>query len=380
MLRENPDLNNIFNRTSQVTGAQPRALASAVFAFASYVDQLEKLSGAVARMADKHASLGIRPEQYEIVGRYLIQAVAEVLGDAVTEEVAEAWMAAYGMLAGILIDAERDLYRSFEGWDDWRTFRIEKKEMQSSSITSFYLVPKDGKPLPMYKPGQYVSLRIFIPELGCMQPRQYSLSEDPAVCGGKYYRIGVKKEAGEEAGVPGLISNRLHDSFNVGDEVELTHPSGLFFLDPNGSETSPVVLISAGVGITPMISILNSITNSSSSSSRTVSWIHGTKSASTHAFKTHVQELVKKHPNVKSTVFRSQSVDEDEVQGTDYDYLGRIDLSKVDGEKTLFIGDQSTRYYVCGAKSFMATTRDVLMQAGVDEARIHMEVFGTGGL
>lgn len=378
MIRENPDLNNTFNRTSQVTGAQPRALASAVFAFASYVDQPEMLSGAVARMATKHASLGIRPDQYAIVGKYLIQAVAEVLGDAVTLEVAEAWTAAYGMLADILINAEKDLYKSFEGWDDWRTFRISKKETQSSLITSFYLVPKDGKPLPSYKPGQYVSLRIFIPELGCMQPRQYSLSEDPDECGGKYYRIGVKKDAGEEAGVPGLISNKLHDSYSVGDEVEMTHPVGLFFFEPSGPKKAPVVLISAGVGVTPMMSILNNITNSSSP--RPVSWIHGTKTAETHAFKTHVQDIVKKHPNVESTVFRSQGFHKDEVKGVDYDFVGRIDLSKLDKEKTLFLCDKSARYYVCGAKSFMHETHKVLQKAGVGESRIHMEVFGTGGL
>lgn len=378
MISANPDLNNVFNRTSQVTGAQPRALASAVFAFASYVDDLGKLSGAVARMAEKHVSLGIRPEQYTIVGKYLIEAVAEVLGDAVTPEVAEAWTNAYNMLANILIDTEKGLYSGFNGWDDWRRFRILKKVPESSEISSFYLVPQDGKPLPLYKPGQYVSLRVWVPELKCMQPRQYSLSEDPAQTGGAYYRIGVKKEPGQEAGIPGLISNRLHNEFNVGDEVELTHPAGLFFLDPKGPSESPLVLISAGVGITPMVSILNSVT--SSGSQRPISWIHGARSAEAQAFTSHVHDLVQKNSNVASTVFRSDKINKKDVKGVDYDFAGRIDLRKIEQEKKLFLKDPSTGYYVCGPRDFMRDTQEFLKRSGVDEGRIHMEVFNTGGL
>lgn len=378
MIGAHPELNNVFNRTSQATGAQPRALAHAVFAYAAHIDDLGALSSAVARMADKHVSLGIQPEQYPIVGQHLIAAVAEVLGDAVTPAVAEAWTNAYNMLANILIDAEKGLYSSFKGWDDWRKFRIEKKIAESDEITSFYLVPSDGKPLPSYRPGQYVSLRLWVKELGCMQPRQYSLSEDPAQTGGKYYRIGVKKEAGEEAGIPGLISNRLHKEYNVGDEVDLTHPCGLFYLDEEAPKNSPVVLVSAGVGITPMISILNHIT--SSPSSRPISWIHGARHPTTQAFSAHIKDVVAKHPNVTSTVFRSHSVAKDEVKGVDYDFISRIDLSKVDAEKKLFLHEKNARYYVCGPLDFMHSAQAFLTKAGVEEARIHMEVFNTGGL
>lgn len=378
MIKENPELNNVFNRTSQVTGAQPRALAHAVFAYATYIDNLAVLGDAVARMVDKHVSLGIRPDQYPIVGKYLIEAVAEVLGDAVTPEVAEAWTNAYNQLANILIGAEKEKYASFEGWDDWRPFRIEKKIPESSEITSFYLVPKDGKVLPSYKPGQYVSLRVWVKELGCMQPRQYSLCEDPDQTGGKYYRIGVKKEAGEEAGIPGLISNHLHKDFNVGDEVELSHPCGLFFLDETAPKDSPAVLISAGVGITPMMSILNHIT--ATPSSRPISWIHGARNPSAQAFTSHVQSIISANANVTSTIFRSQSVDPSEVKGVDYDFISRIDLSKVDKEKKLFLDDDSARYYVCGPLEFMHETDAFLKKAGVDAKRIHMEVFNTGGL
>jgi nitric oxide dioxygenase len=378
MISAHPELNNVFNRTSQATGAQPRALAHAVFAYAAHIDDLSALSSAVARMADKHVSLGIQPEQYPIVGKHLIDAVATVLGDAVTPEVAEAWTNAYNMLANILINAEKGLYSSFKGWDGWRKFKIEKKIPESSEITSFYLVPSDGKPLPSYKPGQYVSLRIWVKELGTFQPRQYSLSEDPVKTDGKYYRIGVKKEPGEAAGMPGLISNRLHEDFNVGDEVEITHPCGLFFLDDKAPENSPLVLISAGVGITPMISILNHVT--SSSSTRPISWIHGARHPSTQAFSSHVKGIVAKHPNVTSTVFRSHSVDKKEVKGVDYDFISRIDLSKIDAEKKLFLHERNAGYYICGPLDFMHSAEAFLKNAGVDETRIHMEVFNTGGL
>ncbi|KAK7979859.1 Clavaminate synthase-like protein [Apiospora arundinis] len=346
MLTAHPELRNIFNTTSQQTGAQPRALASAVFGYASYVDDLGKLSDVVARIAHKHVSLMVTADQYPIVGEHLIAAVATVLGDAVTPAVAEAWTAAYQALADIFIGLEGSMYAEHEksetGWNGWRKFKIAKKVPESAEITSFYLKPEDGKlPLPAFQPGQYVSLHLHVPELGCMQPRQYSLSDVPGL---DYYRISVKKDAGKQAGVPGLISNRLHAEFNEGDVVEITQPAGTFAV---ATAQSPIALISAGVGVTPMVSILNATVADEATKTRPVSWVHGARSTEVQAFAEHVRGVCAKHPNVKATIFKNQ-VKDAEVQGVDYHFPGRMDLAKIDRKQGLFLDEPEANYYICG--------------------------------
>ena len=156
LLADNPSLKEIFNTSNQFNQHQPRALAAAVYAYACHIDDLSKLGSAVELIANKHASLYIRPEQYVVVGKYLLAAMKEVLGDALTPELLEAWRAAYGQLADILMKKEDDLYKHASGWTDWRDFRIKRKVKESEEITSFYLEPVDEsfKPLPSFLPGQ----------------------------------------------------------------------------------------------------------------------------------------------------------------------------------------------------------------------------------
>ncbi|ORY58487.1 globin-like protein [Pseudomassariella vexata] len=374
MLKAHPELNNIFNKTSQDTGDQPRALASAVFAYASYVDDLGKLSPTVERIAHKHVSLTVEPDHYPIVGKHLLAAVATVLGDAMTPEIGDAWTAAYAALADVFINREKVLYAGFENWQGWRKFKIQKKVPESSEITSFYLVPEDGQPLPLFKPGQYVSLHLFVPELDSMQPRQYSLSESPR---SDYYRISVKKDSGKQTGLPGLISNMLHEEYDEGDVIELTHPTGDFFVDTEAAATTaPVILISAGVGATPMMSILDSTLEAKST--RPVSWVHGTHSTEVQAFGEQIHSTCEKNPSVTSTIFKT-SVRETDISGVDFNFTGRVDLAKMDRKTGLYLDDQTAEYYICGPEEFMKNVREWLHKAGVNDSRIHMEIFGTGG-
>ncbi|RWA05731.1 hypothetical protein EKO27_g9368 [Xylaria grammica] len=366
LLDANPELRNVFNEANQIGGAQPRALAGAVFAYATYVDDLGKLGAAVERIAHKHASLNVQPEHYPIVGKYLLEAVAAVLGDACTPEIGEAWTAAYAVLADIFINREHQLYVAFENWTGWRRFKIQKKVAESSEITSFYLAPEDGVPLPAFLPGQYISLQLYIPQLGLRQPRQYSLSDAP---GSDYYRISVKKESGPQVAVPGLISNKIHDEFNEGDVVELTHPTGEFFV--RAEDETPIVLISAGVGITPMISILNS----SATSSRKISLVHGAHGSEVRAFADTLKQAAGK-PNVQVTTFLT-TLKAGEVRGVDYDFEGRVDLGKVDPAR-LLTDDATAGYYVCGPTAFMKDVQQYLLDQGVSQERIHLEIFGVG--
>jgi len=156
LIDENPSLNNVFNVSNQVNFEQPKALASAVYAYAANIDDLTPLLPAVELLSNKHTSLYVRPEQYAVVGTYLLQAIQHVLGDAVTHELLGAWEAAYWQLAKILIVKEDQMYRERPVAADWMEFRIAKKEVESAEITSFYLEPISEalKPLPSFLPGQ----------------------------------------------------------------------------------------------------------------------------------------------------------------------------------------------------------------------------------
>ncbi|WP_220348190.1 NO-inducible flavohemoprotein [Alkalilimnicola ehrlichii] len=299
MFRHHPELKSIFNQAHQAIGDQPKALANAVYAYAANIDRPEVLANTVSRVAHKHASLDIEPSQYDIVGEHLLASIQEVLGDAVNDEIIDAWRAAYGQLANIFIEAEAELYREASskpgGWRGWRRFTIRRKVRESAEICSFYLYPSDGDAVPRYTPGQYVSVRVDVPALGLTQPRQYSLSDVP---NGEYLRISVKRE--NPADNPaGMVSNLLHDEFHEGDELELSPPFGDFLL--TATTHSPQVFISGGVGITPMIGMLKQ--HLAQAPDAVALFIHGARNRAVQAMREEVRALESEHPGLKSVFF-----------------------------------------------------------------------------
>ena len=389
MLSAHPGLKNMFNLSNQQTGAQQKALANAVLGYATYIDDLPKLRHAVERIAQKHVSLQVEPAQYAIVGEHLIKAIAEVLGDALTPEIADAWTAAYTQLAGVFITREKQLYEANGPWNGWRKFKILRKVDESDSVTSFYLAPSDGTPLPSFLPGQYVTLQVPVPELdGLRQSRQFSLSEAPKP-NGEYYRVSVKRERTvanatkedlAEGKVPGLVSNMLHKNYQAGDEVELSHPQGEFFVDPSdvSKATAPLVLISAGVGATPMLSILDSVlAPESKTQNRPTSWIQSGRHSKSLCFANHVRAVSAAKENVRARIFLGQ-VAESDRKGVEYDFDTSLDLARLDPVKDLFIGASGAEYYVCGPEPWMLQVRRWLLLMGVDIESTHLELFATG--
>ena len=338
------------------------------------------LSPALERISQKHVSLYVQPEQYEIVGKYLLQSMKRVLGDALTPVIHEAWAVAYLQLANLMINREAQLLEDAVHWRNWREFQIIRKVPESSEITSFHLAPLDGKPLPSYLPGQYISVRTNVPGIHYLQARQYSLSDAPQP---DYYRITIKKERALESGNPnakahpGYISNILHNEKNVGDSVEVSHPAGDFFLDTRQEDSSnvPIVLISAGVGLTPDLSIFNTLT--AKKSHRRISWVHASRNSRVQAFGDHVKKISSTHDNVQTHVFLKEP-GENDVKGVDYDFAGRMSLNKLDADRDLFIHDLKAQYYVCGPENFMTDIARYLEGQGIGHERIKMEVFGTG--
>ncbi|OJJ50842.1 hypothetical protein ASPZODRAFT_56900 [Penicilliopsis zonata CBS 506.65] len=369
LLEKHPELRNIFNTAHQATGEQPAALAHAVWAYATNIENPEALKTAISRIGHKHASLGVTAEQYGVVGQELLAAIKEVLGEAVDKPLVEAWAAAYQQLADYFISFESELYRQAletpGGWRGWRKFFIARKQQESEEIISFYLVPLDGELLPTYQPGQFVSVRCFVPELGVYQPRQYSLSDVP---NRKHFQISVKKEFASSAKPAGRISNVLHDALPDGFEVDVSMPFGDFVLDTNA--TTPAVLISGGVGLTPMMAMLKTIV--SLGKQRRVVFVHAVRNGRVHAMKDTLAHIVAENPQVGRAVFYEE-VSAQDRQGVDYDFQGRVDLSKLDGRALLPHAD----YYICGPAPFMNAQSQSLQGMGVLPDRIHMEVFGS---
>lgn len=196
MFGAHPELLNIFNHANQKQGRQQRALASAVYAAAMYIDKLESILPVVNQIAQKQRSLGTKPEHYPIVGKYLILAIKDVLGDSATDEIIDAWTQAYGVIADAFIGVETEMYNEAAnqkgGWDGFRHFIVDRKVEESDVITSFYLIPENHKEIAGFQPGQYISIKLEIPGEEFTHIRQYSLSDAP---GKGYYRISVKRRS-----------------------------------------------------------------------------------------------------------------------------------------------------------------------------------------
>lgn len=178
---------------------------------------------------------------------------------------------------------------------------------------------------------------------------------------------------------PGYISNLLHDTKKEGDTLQVSHPYGDFFFDPaaESSKDTPVVLLGAGVGLTCLMSILNTLVESGSA--QPIAWVHAARTQKVRAFAVHIAEVVKTHSNVQAVFFTSAPA-ADDVKGVHYHYAGRMDLAKLDHKKTLFVGNRRTQYFVCGPTEFMHDMGKALKAQGVDDARVHLELFGTGGV
>jgi hemoglobin-like flavoprotein len=256
MLAEHPELLRVFNQGNQATGEQSRALAASVVAYAvQLVDPgAPSFAHVLRRIAYKHASLGIRPERYTIVGRNLLAAVGEVLGDAVTPEVAAAWDEVYWLFATQLIAEEARLYQQaqIDAAHPLRPYRWVRRIEETADVASFVLEPADGLPLPEIAAGQYVSVFVDRPD-GRRHPRQYTVS---STAFGHRLQITVLRVRGVNGAPDGMVSSYLHDHLQPGDTVEVSAPAGDFVVQPSDI---PLLLASAGAGITTVLPIVEEI-------------------------------------------------------------------------------------------------------------------------
>jgi nitric oxide dioxygenase len=359
MFSAHPELKNLFNLGNQASGNQAQALAGAVYAFASHMDKPAVIGPVLDRIAHKHVSLGITPAQYTIVGRHLLAALGEVLGEAITPEIAAAWDEVYWLMATELVAREARLYqeRDWQVGQDWPALEVVRRELTSADTVALTLKPRDGSPLPDFVPGQYLSVAVPVPEAGLTQVRQYSLSDAP---GGNTWRITIKRVAEGEATPPGLVSNRLHEAIQVGDPIHVGPPAGDFRLR---DDDAPVVLISAGVGITPMVSMLRHV--AATQAGRPVVFAYATADSTRFPHRDEVEASLEALDDARYHLWLEQAGASDAPA-----LAGRMDLGQVDALPA------NGAFYLCGPLPFMQAQRRWLIGQGISREQIHYEVFG----
>ncbi len=270
----------------------------------------------------------------------------------------------------VVMDRRRLAARRTEGsWNGFRKFEIVRKRQEGGGICSFYLQPHDRKPLPPFEPGQYLTFQLHVPGQAKPVVRCYSLSDSPRHP--DYYRVSIKKlppPRDKPDMAPGLSSSFFHDHLDEGDIVDAKAPGGHFFLDTTKSH--PVVLIGGGVGLTPVLSMLNDICESGSQ--RETWFFYGCRNGAEHIMRDHFARIRKEHDNVRLHVCYSDPRPDHDVAGRDYDHAGRV---SIDLFKSL-LPSSNYEYYLCGPPPFMESLVGGLEAWGVPEAAIHFEAFG----
>ena len=346
MFEAHPELLNIFNKSNQKQGKQQTALAQTVLAAAKHIDHLEVIVPNVNQIAHKHRALQVKEEHYPIVGEFLLKAIKEVLGDAATDDIMNAWEEAYGEIAGVFIQMEKSMYEA-AAWDDFKSFKIANIEDQGTSMKSFEVEPVNNIKIPELVAGQYITVRIKPTNDDNLALRHYSIY---SVKNDGKIRFAVKREG--EGEKKGLVSHDLHDKYSIGDTIELSAPAGDFKIESEKGKT--LLLLSSGAGVTPMFAMLED----EAYKGRNVHFVHVNEAEKDVPFKEEVDALNAMNENVEVTYHLK------EKDG----YLTSNELSNWINE--------DVDIYLCGGITFMDTIFDELEKLNIGQADVHFEPFG----
>ncbi len=356
MFNEHPELLDIFNETNQKLGRQQTALATTVLAAAKHLDKLETLLPQVTQISHKHRALQILPEHYPIVGHHLLGAIKEVLGEAANDDIINAWSEAYDEIADVFIQLEETMYEQAL-WDGFATFKVVEKSAVATDIAAFTVIPVDeNQVIDLDKftltAGQYITVKTDPTDSDNLALRHYSLYSAHTDEGIKF---AVRRDNRNEH--YGLVSNYLHDEVEVGDTILLSAPAGDFALNQDlmGQNDIPLVLISAGVGVTPILSMLEA--QIASNPKRPIIWAYACQNEQHHAFNKQVNQLLASAKDVEKQVFYF-------VSGKLLDdcYLATL--------------PEPADIYVCGSMPFMESIIDGLTALNHGLDKVHYEPFG----
>jgi len=359
-----PDLlDGVFNRGNQAQGTQKVALAGAVVAFATALvntpDHLPE--SLLTRVGHKHASLGIEPDQYQIVHDSLMWAIADVLGDAVTPQVEAAWDEVYWLMAYTLMHIERGIYsaRGVRPRTVWRQWRVQQKIAEADEVVTFVVERADDRLVKTSLPGQYVTVQLPLSD-GTRQPRQYSLSRADD---GPYRQFTVKRVHGP--GKPdGQCSTLLHDTVKVGDMLTMSIPFGAVTLDDAAGR--PLVFASAGIGITPMAGMLSHLVRAASR--LPIVLLHADYNEESFALRQQVLSDIAALPDASLYLWFEQGGAQRQFPVREV-FPGLMDILQVS------LPDNAM-YHLCGPVPFMHEVHSALIEGGVPPSDIQYEVFG----
>ena len=357
---EHPELfDGVFNRGNQAERSQQMALAGSVAVFAGALMKVpEQLpEHLLSRIAHKHASLGITPAQYDVVHDNLFWAIVDVLGDAVTPEVAAAWDEVYWLMAYALINQERGLYsaRGVRAETVWREWEVAERYQETDDVVTFRMRRTDDRLVRTSLPGQYVTVQVPMPD-GVRQPRQYSLTKADD---GDHRQFSVKRVRGGDKPA-GEVSNHLCDSVHVGDRLTMSLPFGDVVLD----DSRPVVFASAGIGITPMAGMISHLT--AARSRLPILLLHADADESSFALRRQVLADVRSLPGGTAHVWYEHNANTTLPVEVHPGIMNLDDVQLPDG----------ATYYLCGPLPFMQGIRTALIDRGVPARDIQYEVFG----
>jgi len=260
----------------------------------------------------------------------------------------------------------REAEQAQTGWNGIRKFAVVKKVCECEDVNAFYLKPHDGRPLPAFKPGQYLTFQLDLPGRDKPLIRCYSLSDSPK----DYYRVTIKKEKAppdKPELPPGAGSSFFTDVVKEGDILNVKAPTGHFFLDM--AKTNPIVLLAGGVGVTPMLSMANAI--AASGSKREVYFFFGVRNVREHIHKAELEKLAAEHDNIHLHVAYSKPGEKD-VKGKDFQHEGRVGIELLKD----ILPSNNFEYYLCGSGAFMKSLTDGLEAWGVPDSVVHFEAFG----
>ena len=345
MFIEHPELLDIFNETNQKLGRQQNALASTVLAAAKHIEHLAVLLPQVTGISHKHRALQILPEHYPIVGKHLIGAIKQVLGEAANDDI-----------INVFIQLEKDMYKE-EMWQGFAAFKVIEKVAAATDIAAFTVVPVDSSQnidlsTLNLTAGQYITVKTDPKNSEHLALRHYSLYSARTENG---IQFAVRRDNRDEH--RGLVSNYLHDDLQVGDTVSLSAPAGDFALNKAlmMQNEIPLVLISAGVGVTPILSMLEA--QVATNPQRPIIWVYACQNKDHHAFNDETHKLLASAANVEKHIFYFE-----DGQLLDNAWLATL--------------PKPADVYVCGSMPFMESIIDGLMtlEHGVDS--VHYEPFG----
>lgn len=342
MFKAHPELLNMFNQTNQKRGMQSSALAQAVMAAAVNIDNLSVIKPVIMPVAYKHCALQVYAEHYPIVGENLLKAIQDVTGLEEHDPVIQAWAKAYGVIADVFIQIEKEIYDQMM-WIGFKPFKITKIKQESADIKSF-TVETDAYDFSQYIPGQYITVDVSSDKLPYRAKRHYSI-----VSGDKHHlTFGVKRDVTTEH--EGEVSTILHDEIKEGDMINLAAPVGGFVLE---NTTEPQLFLGSGIGVTPLVAMYEA----ASAKGLDTQMVQVAENEQHLPFKDNFNSIASHHDNAKLYTHLKDK------QG----YIGAEELQ-------VFLANKP-EIYICGGTKFLQSMIEALKSLNYDMDRVHYETF-----